>query len=364
VALKRWTLLLAGILIVVGLPIAVRAIPPRDSDIGAGELLRLVQAAQDRPYSGYVETQGALQLAVTDRFTDIGALFGERTRMRVWWRGSDDWRVDKLLVQGETDLVHTSELTTEWSYESSTATLSRDPDIRLPRTADLLPPEIGRRLLGDVDAVELSRLRTRSVAGIDAPGLRLSPAAAHSSIGRVDVWADPGSGVLLRVEVYAEGASAPSFTSAFREFSPERPDPSRTTYRATADAEITVDDVLDIADAANQYAPLVPPDTVGGLSRSSASDGAVGVYGAGVSQVLTVPLRDREAGPLREQLQLTPGSRLVSGGTVVLSGPLGVLLTGGDGDGGWLIVGTVTEPTLVAAGADLLSGTRYLEERQ
>lgn len=363
-ALKRWTLVLAGVLLVVGVPMAVRAVPPRDSAITATDLLCLVRGAQDRPYSGYVETQGSLQLAVTDRFTDIGVLFGERTRLRVWWRGDEDWRVDKLSVQGETDLVHSSGRTTEWSYESSRATTSRDPDVRLPRTADLLPPEIGRRLLRDVDPAELRRLPARSVAGVDAPGLRLTPAAPESSVGHVDAWADPDSGVLLRVEVYADGAPEPSFTSEFREFAAEVPEQSSTTFRPTADAEVSYDDVLDIADAANQYAPLVPPDTVGGLPRSSASDGAVGVYGAGVTQLLAVPLRDREAGPLREQLQLTPGSRLVADGTIVEVGPLGVLLTGGDDDGGWLITGTVTEPTLVSAAADLLSGTRYVEDRR
>jgi len=362
-ALERWTLVLAGVLLVVGVPMAVRAVPPQDSDIGAADLLTLIQGAQDRPYSGYVETQGALQLAVTDRFTDIGALFGERTRLRVWWRGDDDWRVDKLSVQGETDLVHSSGLTTEWSYESSRAETSRDRAIRLPRSADLVPPALGRRLLRDVDTLEASRLHSRSVAGIAAPGLRLTPASPESSIGRVDLWADPDSGVVLEVEVYADGASAPSFTSAFREFSAELPEQSSTTYLPTVDAEVSFDDVLDIADAANQFAPLIPPDTVGGLARSDGGVGAAGVYGAGVTQVLTIPLRDREAGPLREQLQLTPGSRLVADGTLVEVGPLGVLLTGGEDDGGWLVAGTVTEPTLAAVAADLISGTRYVEDR-
>ena len=351
--------MLAGVLLVVGVPIAVRAVPPADSDIDASRLLALVRAGEDRPYGGYVETRGALQLPVTDRFTDLGALVGERTRLRVWWRDHTEWRVDKLSVQGETDLVHGAGVTTQWSYESSEARVSVDPAIRLPRTADLLPPELGRRLLSDVDAGEVSRLRTRSVAGIAAPGLRLEPAAVQSSIGHVDVWADPDSGVPLRVEVYADGAVNPSFTSEFREFEAGLPDCSTTTYEPSPDADLSFDDVLDIADAANQYAHLIPPEVVGGLSRSAAADGAVGVYGAGVTQMIAIPLRGREAAPLREQLQLTPGSRLVEGSTVVPAGALGVLLTGSDDDGGWLVAGTVTEATLVAAAEDLLTRSRF-----
>ena len=356
-------LVLAGVLLVVGVPIAVRAVPPRDSDIDATRLLALVRAAEDRPYAGFVETRGALQLPVTDRFSDLGALLGERTRLRVWWRDRGEWRVDKLSVQGETDLVHGSGVTTQWSYESHEARLSVDPSIRLPRTADLLPPELGRRLLADVDPDEVSRLPARSVAGVAAPGLRLVPAAVQSSIGRVDVWADPGTGIPLRVDVYADGAADPAFTTELREFAAGPPAASATTYEATRDADRSFDDVLDLADAANQYAPVVPPDRVGGLARSAAADGAVGVYGAGVTQIITIPLRGREAGPLRERLQLTPGSRLVADDTVVRSGPLGVLLTGTRDDGGWLVAGTVTDETLVAAASDLKTGTIYVGDR-
>jgi len=350
------------VLLVVGVPMAVRAVPPRDSDISATELLALVTASQDDGYSGYVETDGGLQLAVSDRFTDVGALFGERTRLRVWWRGEGDWRVDKLLLQGETDLVHTSGFTTEWSYESSRATMSQDPDIRLPRTADLVPPVLGERMLRDVDTDELSRLPARRVAGVAAPGLRLTPASEQASIDHVDLWADPETGVPLRVEVYADGAADPSFTSTFREYSAATPARSTTTYTPTADSDQRFDDVLDIADAANQYAPFVPPQRIAGLPKTSASDGAVGLYGAGVTQVLAVPLRGQEAGPLREQLRVTPGVRQLPSGTVVMVGPLGVLLTGTEEQGGWLIAGTVTEPTLVRGAADLLTGTRYVED--
>ena len=61
-----------------------------------------------------------------------------------------------------------------------------------------------------------------------------------------------------------------------------------------------------------------------------------------MTQVIAIPLRDREADALRDQLAGTPGVDQDRRRTVVSVGPLGVLLTGAQGDGGWLLAGTVT----------------------
>jgi hypothetical protein len=343
-------------LVIVAVPLAVRAWPAHDSDLGAAELLALVERGTDHPYSGYVETHGTLQLPVADRFTDVGELFGGTTRLRVWWRSGEEWRVDKLLATGETDLIHNVQGTTRWRYEQHDAQLSHDPDIRLPRTADLVPPEVADLLLDDVDASEVRRLPAARVAGADAPGLRLSPAAPQSSIGHVDAWVDPASGVVLRVEVVGKGARQPAFTSEFVEFSSATPPAERTRFAVPRGADFEFDEVLDIADAADQYAPVVPPDTVAGLAKAPQADRAVGIYGSGVTRLLAIPLRDREANALRQQLQITPGVRTVPQGTVVTIGPLGVLLGGRAGQGGWLVAGTVTAETLTRAVDDLYRG--------
>jgi hypothetical protein len=358
--LHRWCVVALGVLLVIGVPFALRAVPPTGSDVGAGELLTQVGASADHPWSGYVETQGTLDLPVADGLSDVGSLLGERVRMRAWWRGADDWRVDRLLVSGETDLVHHAGLTTEWSYEAARATLSRDPDIRLPRTADLVPPVLGERLLRGVGSGQVTRVDARRVAGVAAPGLRVEPTAPQASVDHVDLWADPDSGVPLRIAVYAIGEPDPSFVTEFREFSAATPAASTTDFDAAPGVAVDHDGVLDIADAANQYAPLRPPARVGGLAKSPTSHGAVGVYGVGATALVAIPLRDREADPLREQLRLTPGARTVERGTVVSAGPLGVLLSGSQGDGGWLIAGTVTEPTLARAADDLARGTSYV----
>jgi len=359
----RWCIVAALALVVIGLPVVVRALPAGDEDVSAEDLLSRIEAAGDHGYSGYVESLGSLDLPVADRFTDIAALFGERTRLRVWWRDDESWRVDKLLATGETDLVHEGRLTTEWSYERDRAETSIDPQIRLPRSADLTPPAVAERLLRDVDADELTRLPARRVAGRDCLGLRLVPGAPQSSIDHVDVWADRETGIPLRVEVYG-AESAPAFSSEFREFSDEAPDASEVDFEVPAGADRVFDSVLDIADAANQYAPFLPPDELAGLPRSGETRGAVGVYGSGVTRILAIPMRGQEATALREQLRGTFGMRQEPEGTVVSIGPLGVLLTGECEDGGWLVTGTVTDDTLLAAARDLDAGVRELPERE
>ena len=122
------------------------------------------------------------------------------------------------------------------------------------------------------------------------------------------------------------------------------------------------DDVLDIADAANQYAPVRPPDTVAGLPKAASSDRAVGVYGSGMTQVIAIPLRDREADALRDQLATTSGVDQDRQRTVVSVGPLGVVLTGAEGDGGWLLAGTLTRAALVRAADDVLDGFVYVDD--
>ncbi len=162
--------------------------------------------------------------------------------------------------------------------------------------------------------------------------------------------------------MYAAGSSTAAFTSEFRDFSSARPDDASVRFDPPAGVEVGFDDVLDIADAANQYAPVRPPDTVAGLPKAASSDRAVGVYGAGMTELIAIPLRDREADALRDQLATTPGVDQTPERTAVSVGPLGVVLTGGPGDGGWLLAGTLTRAALLQAADDVLAGFVYVED--
>ena len=71
-------------------------------------------------------------------------------------------------------------------------------------------------------------------------------------------------------------------------------------------------------------------------------------------------MRHQEADPLREQLLRTLGVQRLPEGTLVTVGPLSVLLTGVDGDGGFLLAGTVTPATLTQGATDLYARTRVV----
>ena len=353
---RRWTLVALGVALLVAVPLVLRARPVTEPGIAAAVLLEKAQGSSSVPYSGYVEATGSLRLPVADDFTDIGDLLGGETTMRVWWRGESDWRVDTLSTTGETDLVHDGSVTTVWDYESNKATRTSDPAIRLPRSSDLLPPELARRMLEDATADEVAPLSARSVAGVTAAGFRLTPGERQASISQVDVWVDPGSGLPLAVEVYGDGESTPAVASRFADVSLSRPSAERTGLALAPGAQRDDDDVLDIADAANQFAPFRAAQTLAGLDRrdTQLGFGAVGVYGSGPTLLAAIPLWDRAAGPLREQLAVTPGAVVGPHGTGLAVGPLTLRLTTQGRDGiSFLVAGTVTPSTLRAAARQL-----------
>lgn len=360
--LRRWCVVVAGTLVLVTTPFVARLLPTAKSEVSAARLLDQAREAKDHSWSGFVETEGNLQLPDADRFSEVGALFGERTRMRAWWQDADHWRVDQMLLSGETDLVHEGETTWRWDYEHLEGSLSRDPEIRLPRTADLVPPVLAERVLRGVGPDDVGRIAARRVAGTNASGLRVVPSSDMSSIDHANIWVDSDSGVPLRVELHAEGSGRAEFSSQFTDFSADRPGDDEVGFSPQAGVDVEFDDVLDIADAANQYAPVRPPQDVAGLAKSASSDRAVGVYGHGMTQLIAIPLRDREAEALRGQLVTVPGVEQSAGRTVVSLGLLGVVLTGDRGGAGWLLAGTLTRDALVRAADDVLTGFVYVDD--
>lgn len=356
-AVRRWLIVGLGLALLLALPSVLGALPAADSEVSAAELLDRVRDSGEVHFSGYAESVGGLALPVTQDFTDLVDLFGERSRLRVWWRGTQDWRVDTLAATGETDLFHRADATVMWEYEEDRATLTSDPDIRLPRTADLLPTELGRRLLSEATAEEVTRLPAIRVAGRDAPGLRLRPADARTTVDSVDVWVDPGSGLPLRVQVYGAGSGTAALTSTFLELTVAKPSASDTSFGTPPSAEFRFEEVLDVAAAADRFAPAVTPDRLAGLDRreDDTTAGAVGAYGRGVTLLVAAPIWDQISRPLRDQLEGTPGARVDDRGVYVSVGPLGLLLTPGSREqGSWLVAGTVDSQTLSAAAAELM----------
>ncbi len=332
--------------------------PASASSVSAPELAGRVLSSSGQAWSGYAETSGALQVPDSDSFASLAQLLGENSQLRAWWRGPTDWRVDRIRGTGETDLFRNGGYTTRWVFESETATLAPVSTVRLPDASDLLPPTLGRSLLQGYRDDEVSRLPGRIVAGVDAPGLTLRPSDPAATVGHVDLWVDPATGLPLEVEVYGVGEDRPVLTSSFREVSTATPSPDVTTFRAGDSVRLVYEESVDVAAAANAFAPFDLPPTLAGLSTRDGSDpGAVGVYGRGATTLLVLPLRGQVAGPLRTRLSDGAAAQTTAAGVRIPVGPVGVMMTPDRGRGsGFLLTGTVNAETMQRAAAQLVAG--------
>lgn len=358
-SVRRWLVVLAAIAALAALPSVVAAVPAKSSDISAAELLRRINSSSGRPYSGYAEATGGLALPVTEQFGSIADLFGGRTQLRVWHRTRMDWRVDAISFAGETDVHHDETGDWSWNYEANSVDRTGSPvapQVRLPAAWDLLPTELGRRLLSQALPREASRIGSARIANRSAPGLRITPDEPASSISHVDVWADQATGLPIRVNVFGKQSGSPALTSSFLDFSPTEPDAGTTAFQPPFDARISDSPSRDFATVIDQFGGVQPPARLAGLDRNRQLPalGSVGVYGRGVTEFVAVPLPGGLAYSLSQQLADATGADPDEPLLKLSVGPLNLVLSSPvQYDAAWLLIGTVTPETLAAAAAQL-----------
>lgn len=353
-SIHRWGVVALTVAVLVALPWVVGHRPVPSASMSAASLLARIKHSAARPYSGYAEADGGLGLPVSGQFDSVSALLGGHTELRVWFRDAADSRVDTISAFGESD-VHTDAAGTwTWNYERSRATRvqANDPEVRLPDTADVLPPELGRRLLSQALASEVQRLPVARIAGIDAVGLRLRPAQTVTSVDHVDVWADPVSGLPLRVEVFGQGTTAAAMSTSFLDFSRSQPSAQVVSFVPPDRSRVDRSRGFDVASATNEFTEVDPPSTLAGLSRVPHDIGSIGVYGRGVTQLVAAPLWDGLANQLSTQLHAA-GAREKGDEQSFTVGPVSALLLNSNTGRSWLFTGTVTAATLLKAASEI-----------
>ena len=370
----RWGAVAAGLAVLMALPALAGALPVRESGGSAEELLAKVRASGTVGWSGYGESRGTLVLPDVRELSDLADLVGSTTRVRAWWRGPREWRVNALSLVGETDI--TRDRGGGWTWQSAdrrAIRLAGDLDVRLPTAADLLAPTLGRRLAGTED-VDVSRLPARRVAGVSAAGLRLVPRQpALTTVQLVDMWVEPDSGLPLQVEVRVPSQGRPAggapdqkdpaqraadqgdivLQAGLLEVDLSAPAVERTRFWPPAGAQVTRVDAPDLAAAADRFAPYVLPDELAGLPRRPRSTlsagGGVGTYGDGFTAVALVPLPEDLARSIIRRVNPAAGAEQAAVSTPLVNG-----LVGRDGRGrAFLAAGTVPPSTLSAALAQL-----------
>ncbi len=226
----------------------------------AAQLRTRILASARIAYQGYAESNIDLNLPRLPDLGNVVGLLDGSTDQYAWYRSPGLWRSDVLTSAGEEDTYQTSQGTFIWSYSSNllTEVIGAQP-VRLPRAADLLPPALALRLLGFAGPADrVSRLPTQRVAGIDAAGLRLVPASAASTIGSVDIWADPVTGLPVQVEVFGKGTGPPVLTTRFLDLSLARPPLSTVTPNPAPEVGYSTTALPNVAGVLNGFGPPLP----------------------------------------------------------------------------------------------------------
>lgn len=325
-AVRRWSLVTAVAAVLVVVPTVVAALPVRVNAIEPARLAELIMRSADRPYHGYAESSGRLGVPDLPNLTQVSSLLTGTTRIRSWYDSPTNWRFDVLSpLGGERDVYRTPNGEYIWDYGANllTEVIGGQP-VRLPRAGDVLPPDLARRVLAAAPGDPLSALPARREAGVSAAGLRVRPADPDTSVGQVDMWADPDSGLPVRVEVSARGVSQPVLVSRFVELTQERPAADALTPSRPLDGGYTVTTAPDIVEALGAAAPVFFPERLAGRELGTSEVAGlpgVGSYGTGLSAFVVLPL------PRNLGASATEAARKAGASELTLPGGTGVLLS-------------------------------------
>lgn len=346
----RWAVVAAVVASLAAAPAMAGALPVDGSDASAEQLLSKVRSSATVGWSGYGESRGSLVLPDVRELAELPGLLGGATRTRAWWRGPDDWRVDALTLVGETDTTRDAD--GGWTWESAdrrAVRLDGRLEVTLPAAVDLMAPTLGRRLAGTLDT-NATTLPARRVAGRSASGLRLTPRdPAATTIGSVELWVDPVTGLPLQVEVRAAGERTASLTTTLLDLDLTAPPPERTRFVPPPDSTTVTGTAPDLAALADRFAPYQLPSTLTGLPRRARSSlsvgGGVGTYGDGFTALALVPVPPDLAHRVIERVDPDDSDDVAQISTPLVNGVVGV----GQRGRAYLLVGTVPVDRLEAA---------------
>ena len=361
---RRWAVVAAGVALLCGLPVIASALPVSVPQLTASQLRARILTSADESYAGYAESNATFGLPPVSGLTGLTSLLNGVTRMRVWQATPARWRVDVLSDAGERDTYQVSGYRSYiWDSGGQLLTEVRGRQTyRLPRAADLVPPALALRLLSEGGRqARFSVIAPVRVAGRDAAGLRMTPADPASTVGRVDIWADPSSGLPLLVEVFGRGSGRPALESLFFQVSSWHPDPRVLTPARGPGAGFTVTSPGNLAGALSNLGLVALPAELAGRIRLPVQPGfeTIGAYGGGLTTFAVLGVRGSSGRRLIPDAVKAGGTPLVIAGgagaeisapllNAVLVRPPGFFVT-------FLLAGTVSTRLLEQAAAELTS---------
>ncbi len=284
----RWAVVFGGVAALVSIPVVSANWPVDRPDISIAELRQRIATSAQVGFAGLYESRGGLRLPDLGRYDDEVAPFKSSSRVRVWYAAPDRWRADELLIGAERGIYR--EPGGLWRWDSGTRRIVYSPrsgtePLRIPRLMDLSPAELGRRLLADTVGEEVSSMPAKRIAGQVAAGLRITPVSTTTTIDSVDLWADPQTGVVMKVQIDT-GGTAPVFETAFVDLQFGRPSAAVMQFDPTeVDEPVRQAETADAIEALSQNTLLPLPDQLAGLPRRGQATGGLATYGSGLSVV-------------------------------------------------------------------------------
>jgi hypothetical protein len=355
---RRWAVVAVGLAVLCGLPVIASALPVSVPALTASQLRGRILASADESFAGYAESNATFGLPPLSGLTGLTSLFDGVTKMRVWQATPTRWRVDVLSDAGERDTYELSGCRSYiWDSGDQLLTEVRGRrTFRLPRPADLVPPALAVRLLSEAGRqAGFSVIAPVRVAGQSAAGLRMTPADPASTVGHVDIWAAPSSGLPLMVEIFTRGSARPALESQFFQVSRWQPDPRVLTPVRAAGTGLTVTRAGSLAGALSDLGIAALPAELAGRIRQPVLPGyeEIGVYGGGLATFVVLGVRGTAGQHLVRDAVSAGGTPLVVGGgtgavigapliNAVIVRPPGFFIT-------FLLAGTVSAPLLEQA---------------
>ncbi len=358
----RWLAVLAGVALLCCLPVLASALPASVPKLTPAELESRILGSQRMSFAGYAESNATFGLPSLPAFASVTQLLDGVTRMRVWQASPDHWRVDTLSDVGENDTYQAGSDAYAWdSGEQLLTEIVGRQVIRLPEAADIVPSTLAIRIIKDAGpGVKLRLLPPRRVAGESAAGLEIDPASPQSTVARADVWAAPGTGLPLLVEVFDRSSALPALETQFLQAGPWTPDASVLTPQRGPGTGFTTTTPAGFAGVLKNLDDEALPDRLAGLARQPSPVPQVGVYGSGLTAFAVLTFRRDSGGDGLLYDALRAGATKVTlhnGIEAVASAPLLnlVLVHSHLSHLTFLLVGLVSRPSLEQAAAVLFA---------
>ena len=351
----RWAIP-AGALVVTGGVLAGSLITAAQATPGLpartpAQLLAEVADSTTPPLTGtVVETAsfGLPALPATGNPTSLSSLLTGSHTVRVWYASPGHFRLAVPQSLSESDVIRDGR--TAWLWQS---TLNKVTKFSLPAHAadhavpkqPLTPQQAARQVLATVGPTTTVRVDSNvMVAGQAAYALVLAPKDARSLVGQVQIAIDGRTGVPLRLQVFARGASTPAFQVGYTAIQFVAPAPADLSFTPPPGSKVTQENLAAGDRAKGQATPGF--STIGSswltvlkLPSSALTPSGPAAQGKG-------PSADNSAAVLRAMLAAaTPVHGAWGSGRLLRTSLVSVLVT----DQGSAYVGAVQPSVLYAA---------------